>query len=58
MRAKIIKIAIEFFRVFQPYLFMLLLLLNCLNLTLSDSVMLWTVARQAPLSMEFSRQEY
>ena len=38
MRAKIIKIAIEFFRVFQPYLFMLLLLLNCFNLTLSNSV--------------------
>ena len=25
---------------------------------MSDSVMPWTVARQAPLSMEFSRQEY
>ena len=25
---------------------------------LSDSVTPWTVARQAPLSMEFSRQEY
>ena len=25
---------------------------------MSDSVGLWTVARQAPLSMEFSRQEY
>ena len=24
----------------------------------SNSVMLWTVACQAPLSMEFSRQEY
>ena len=24
----------------------------------SDSVTLWTVACQAPLSMEFSRQEY
>ena len=24
----------------------------------SDSVTPWTVARQAPLSMEFSRQEY
>ena len=24
----------------------------------SDSVTLWTVAKQAPLSMEFSRQEY
>ena len=25
---------------------------------MSDSVTLWTVVRQAPLSMEFSRQEY
>ena len=25
---------------------------------MSDSVTLWTVARQAPLSMGFSRQEY
>ena len=25
---------------------------------MSDSVMLWTVAHQAPLSREFSRQEY
>ena len=25
---------------------------------MSDSAMLWTVARQAPLSMGFSRQEY
>ena len=25
---------------------------------MSDSVSLWTVAHQAPLSMEFSRQEY
>ena len=24
----------------------------------SDSVIPWTVARQAPLSLEFSRQEY
>jgi len=25
---------------------------------MSDSAMLWTVARQVPLSMEFSRQKY
>ena len=25
---------------------------------MSDSVILWTVAYQAPLSMEFSKQEY
>ena len=25
---------------------------------MSNSVTLWTVARQSPLSMEFSRQEY
>ena len=25
---------------------------------MSDSVILWTVAHQVPLSMEFSRQEY
>ena len=25
---------------------------------MSDSVTLWTVARQAPMSMEFPRQEY
>ena len=25
---------------------------------MSDSVALWTINRQAPLSMEFSRQEY
>ena len=25
---------------------------------MSDSVISWTVARQAPLSMDFSRQEY
>ena len=25
---------------------------------MSDSAILWTVARQAPLSVEFSRQEY
>ena len=28
------------------------------HLVVSDSVTPWTVARQAPLSMEFSRQEY
>ena len=31
-------------------------MLNCLNIRLCD--MLWTVVHQAPLSMEFSRQEY
>ena len=34
----------------------LLLLLS--HFKLSDSVSLWTAAHQAPLSMEFSRQEY
>ena len=28
------------------------------GLVVSDSATLWTVASQAPLSMEFSRQEY
>ena len=28
------------------------------HLLMSDSVTLWTIAHQAPLSMEFSRQEY
>ena len=30
----------------------------CVCSVVSDSVTLWTVAHQAPLSMEFSRQEY
>ena len=29
----------------------------CLSV-MSDSVTLWTIAKQAPLSMEFFRQEY
>ena len=33
-----------------------MLLLSCS--VMSDSVTSWTVARQAPLSMAFSRQEY
>ena len=28
------------------------------HLVMSDSTISWTVARQAPLAMEFSRQEY
>ena len=30
----------------------------CVCSVMSDSVILWTVAPQGPLSMEFSRQEY
>ena len=30
----------------------------CVCLAVSDSVMLWTVAHRAPLSVGFSRQEY
>ena len=30
----------------------------CVCSVVSDSVALWTVAHQAPLSVEFSRQEY
>ena len=30
----------------------------CVCSVVSDSVTLWTVAHQAPLSVEFSRQEY
>ena len=30
----------------------------CVCVCVSDSATLWTVARQAPLSMGFSRQEY
>ena len=30
----------------------------CVCTVVSDFVTLWTVAHQAPLSMEFSRQEY
>ena len=33
-------------------------LLRCVCSVLSDSANPWTVACQAPLSMEFSRQEY
>ena len=33
-------------------------MLNHLSYIQFDSAVLWTVARQAPLSMEFSRQEY
>ena len=34
------------------------MLLCLVTSVVSDSVTLWTVARQAPLSMEFSRKEY
>ena len=35
-----------------------LMLLCLVTSVVSDSVTLWTVARQAPLSVEFSRKEY
>ena len=34
------------------------MLLCLVTSVVSDSVTLWTVARQAPLSVEFSRKEY
>ena len=30
----------------------------CVHLVVSDSLQPWTIARQAPLSVEFFRQEY
>ena len=37
---------------------MIYMLNECVCLVESNSVTLWTMGRQAPLSVEFSRQEY
>ena len=44
------------FKLLTLYLFLLLMCVS--HSVMSDSATLWTVARQAPLSMEFSRREY
>ena len=47
------------FQAFTFY-FLIILVMHVTSVTpvVSDSVTLWTVAQQAPLSMGFSRQEY
>ena len=57
----ILQLALSYYILLNKLLLSYEWLQSCVcvsHLVVSDSVTLWTVAHQDPLSMEFSRQEY